>query len=218
MLTELLLTQAVKSALGYGFSQVVKAVFADSEGLSDREILDRVVVALRQQGAQMGDLDARLARLEASVGVVISRLPVSGQSVPTQTLNHAGAAQRVCRHCGAVPGEASICPAYPNSGHSWERIRNTFCRHCGAVPGRANRCPPYPNSGHSWERLRDVYCRHCGAVPGDATVCPPYPNSGHSWERTRDVYCRHCGAVPGSATACPPYPNSGHSWSRSRSR
>src|SRR5688572_25466363 len=107
MLTEVILTQAVKAALGYGFSQVVKGVLAHSNGLSDREILDRLVFELRRQGAQIGDVDTRLARLEGLVESAMHRLPPA--SPPAWASRIGVRPGQFCRNCGAVPGEASKC-------------------------------------------------------------------------------------------------------------
>jgi hypothetical protein len=208
LLTEIIVTQAVKSAVGYGFSEVIKAVFAQSEGLSDREILDQLVVALRRHGVQIGDLDARLARLETLVEATLSGL-ASSPRLSNAALAHASASV-FCRWCGAVPGPASSCPVF-RSGHSWTDIKDVYCRWCGAVPGPASACPAF-KSGHSWNAMEDVYCRWCGAVPGPASACPAF-KSGHSWNAMEDVYCRWCGAVPGQASECPSF-KSGHSWDR----
>jgi hypothetical protein len=213
VLTEIVLTQAVKSAIGYGFSQVVKAVFANTEGLTDREILDKLVFALRQHGAQIGDLDVRLTRLEALVEGAARNRPMLRSSTESTLIGSAAGSGVYCRSCGATPGEASGCPPFPNSSHSWVAFKDVYCRSCGTVPGQATKCPPFPNSSHSWVARRDVYCRSCGTIPGEPTKCPPFPNSSHSWITRRDVYCRSCGAVPGEATACHPYRNSSHSWS-----
>jgi hypothetical protein len=211
LLTEMILTQAVKSAVGYGFSEIVKAVFAQSEGLSDREILEQLITALKRHGAQIGDLDTRLARLEALVETALVPLSTAVRG-PSLALPPRATASVFCERCGTVPGNSVECPGYKYTGHSWQQMRDVFCERCGTVPGHSAECPAYKYTGHSWRPMTDAYCERCGTVPGHSVECPAYKHSGHYWRPRKDVYCERCGAVPGRSVECPGYKHSGHYW------
>lgn len=182
MLTEIVVTQAVKSALGYGFSKVISAVFEQSQGLSDREILDRVLFALREHGTQIGNLNTRLATLEALVEASIRGSEAARHSSMRALTPQSSSLY--CRRCGVVPGASSECPGFRSLGHAWVTMNDVYCRRCGGVPGPSTECPAFRSLGHAWVAREEVYCRRCGAMPGPATECPGFRSLGHAWKRS----------------------------------
>lgn len=186
MLTELILGQAVESVVGYGFSEVIRAVFARSKGASDREMIDQMVHELRRHGVQISDIDLRLARFEALLEATVARIEanavrVSAASAPAIP-SYPARAQSYCKWCGAIPGPSTKCPIFEYTGHSWTPMQDMYCKWCGAVPGKATKCPIFKYIGHSWTSMRATHCKWCGAVPGEATKCPTFPHTGHSWK------------------------------------
>jgi hypothetical protein len=179
MLTEAVLNEVVKSLLGTGFSQVVKAAFSGRSGQSEREILAHVVHELRQHGGQINNLDARLAHLEQVLEMLVSR--VSAPQTITVVMSGEGAlsapaATKYCRQCGMVPGNAERCVG-PLGDHQWRKIESVYCKRCGLVPGERKRCPG--PIGHEWRPMEAVYCTTCGATPGKSKNCGPI---GHYWK------------------------------------
>jgi len=203
MLTELVLEQAAKSILGFGFTSIIRSILKDSRHLGDEEVVRRIVEEIRKQGGQIQNLDERLARLENLISTSLLRPPNSQSSLPTPYVRPAHA-QVYCRWCGATPGESTACKTF--AAHTWEALENVHCQWCGAVPGLSTKCATF--SSHTWIKMGSVYCQWCGAVPGKVTKCATF--SSHTWTPMANVYCRWCGAVPGSVTKCSTF--SSHTW------
>lgn len=180
MLTEALLNEVVKSAVGSGFSQIVKAIFARSSGLSESQILSQVVVELRRHGAQIDDIDLRLVRLERITETLITN-PGPQQSLAPTTSSLTAPGGLYCGKCGLVPGRGTPKEEcnYPYRSHSWVVIESVYCSRCGTIPGESSTCTG-PLASHMWKAMEPVFCSTCGQAPGSRRECGVI---GHCWER-----------------------------------
>jgi hypothetical protein len=138
MVTEVIIEEAVKAVLGFGFEKIIKKIFSSSNELSNREVVQLLTQEIRQQnGGITTDLAERLERLQ----VAIEALAATPRALlPASQMSQTGV---FCEFCGVVPGGARDClPRRKNKykTHSWKPLRNgVYCQYCGAVPGSGAR-------------------------------------------------------------------------------
>ena len=99
MITEMLVKSALEVVIGQGFKAVVERVFSQSQGRSDREILEAVLNEVHRHGGLIGNLDARVVQLEREIG----RLQIPSASHVSYAV--------------PLPPSAPNAPGYERGGH-----------------------------------------------------------------------------------------------------